>query len=193
MTTTPVEVIFNIIIFTFLIIGLVKPSILEKVFKRKITRGKVILFSFLAFFVLSMFSVDWSSTETTNNNQANNESALVSGQESIIEEPKKPEYLLQVESFNCYEEYGYFHITGEVTNISNRSLSNVEAVGRMYTDEGEFVKSDSALIDYNPVLSNQTSPFSIISTMNPAISKCIVNFKTLMGGTIATKSADESE
>ena len=193
MTTTPVELFFNIIIFSFLIIGLVKPSILEKVFKRKITRGKTILYSFLAFLVLTMVTMDWSVTETTNINQANNGSVLVSGQERIIEEPKEPEYLLQVESFNCYEEYGYFHITGEVTNISNRSLSNIEAVGGMYTDEGEFVKSDSALIDYNPVLSNQTSPFSIISTMNPAISKCNVNFKTLMGGTIATKSADDSE
>jgi hypothetical protein len=191
MTTTPVEGFFNIIIFLFLIIGLVKPSILEKVFKRKITRGKVILFSFLAFFVLTMFTMDWSTTETINNNSANNGSSLVSGQESIIEEPKEPEYLLQLESFNCYEEYGYFHITGEVTNISNRSLSNIEAVGGMYTEEGEFVKSDSALIDYNPILSNQTSPFTIISTMNPAISKCNVNFKNLMGGTISTKSTDE--
>jgi hypothetical protein len=138
-----------------------------------------------------MFTMDWSTTETINNNSANNGSSLVSGQESIIEEPKEPEYLLQLESFNCYEEYGYFHITGEVTNISNRSLSNIEAVGGMYTEEGEFVKSDSALIDYNPILSNQTSPFTIISTMNPAISKCNVNFKNLMGGTISTKSTDE--
>lgn len=44
---------------------------------------------------------------------------------------------------------------GEVTNISGESLKNVEAIVTFRTKSGDFITSDSALIDYNPVLPNQ--------------------------------------
>lgn len=95
--------------------------------------------------------------------------------------------LLKLLSYNCYSEHGYFHITGEVKNISDKSLEDVVAVGIAYTESGEFVKSDDALIDYNPILSGQTSPFEILMTDNPAIKKCKVDFKEFFGGSIPTK------
>ena len=81
--------------------------------------------------------------------------------------------------------------TVQVKNISGKSLDNVTAVGNAYTDSGEFVKSDTALIEYDPILSGQTSPFEVLMTGNPAISKCKVDFKYLFGGSIKTKRSDK--
>ena len=43
------------------------------------------------------------------------------------------------------------------------------------------------MIEYNPVLANQTSPFKVMTSDNPAIKKASIDFKELMGGTINTK------
>jgi len=102
---------------------------------------------------------------------------------------KTSEPLLELQSMNCYREYGYFIIEGTVKNISEESLKNVEAVGGMYQENGEIVTSDSALIEFNPILSRQTSSFKVMHTDNPAIKKCKVDFKELMGGTIYTKDS----
>lgn len=63
----------------------------------------------------------------------------------------------------------------------------MEAVGTAYTGDGTFIKSDSALIEYNPVLNNQISPFEVMMTSNPAISKCNVSFKEFWGGSFSMK------
>ncbi|MFZ3057713.1 MAG: FxLYD domain-containing protein [Minisyncoccales bacterium] len=102
---------------------------------------------------------------------------------------KTSEPLLELQSMNCHREYDYFIIEGTVKNISEESLKNVEAVGGMYQENGEIVTSDSALIDFNPILSGQISSFKVMHTDNPAIKKCEVNFKELMGGTIYTKDS----
>jgi hypothetical protein len=101
--------------------------------------------------------------------------------------PPEPQYDLALISSKGYEsEYGGYHITeGLVKNISSQPLKNVTAVGIWLDKDGEFIKSDDALIDYNPILPGQTSPFKTMSTGNPAMTKFRVEFKTLMGGTLA--------
>lgn len=94
---------------------------------------------------------------------------------------------LELISYSCNREYGFFKVTGQVKNISGQSMESVQAVGTLYTDNGTFVKSDTALIEYNPVLPGQTSPFEVITTDNPAAKKCQVEFKRFWGGTISTK------
>lgn len=100
---------------------------------------------------------------------------------------KNDQPLLELQSYNCSTEYDYFIIEGSVKNISDKSLDDVEVIGSAYQDNDEFVKSDSAIIKYNPILAGQTSPFKIIMTGNPLIKKCSVSFKELLGGTIFTK------
>jgi len=119
-----------------------------------------------------------SSPKTSNTNQ---------NQNSEQTEQKEQQPLLELQSLHCYSEYGYFIIEGMVKNISGESLESVLAVGNTYTADGEFVKSSDALIEYNPILSGQTSPFKTMATDNPAIKKCDVNFKEFWGGTILTK------
>lgn len=95
---------------------------------------------------------------------------------------------LELLSFSCTQEYGYIFVTGEVKNISNVSMENVVAVGHFRTKNGQFVKSADALLEYNPILPGQTSPFKSGGTTNPAIGGCEVSFKYLMGGSINFKS-----
>jgi hypothetical protein len=83
-------------------------------------------------------------------------------------------------------EYGGYHyIEGEVKNVSDEPLKNVAAVGIWLDKDGTFIKSDDAIIEYNPILPGQTSPFKTISTGNPAMEKYRVEFKTLFGGTLS--------
>lgn len=98
-----------------------------------------------------------------------------------------PTYDLALIALRCTEsEYGGYHyVEGQVKNISTRPLENVTAVGTWFDKSGEFIKSDEALIDYNPILAGQTSPFKTISTGNPAMARCQVEFKYLLGGTLS--------
>lgn len=142
-----------------------------------------IIFGSIALFLIFIIIVSLSLSSDAANEareNANNSSLSVSNS-------NENEYDLELLSLNCYEEYGFFHITGEVKNISGKSLENVEAVGTTYTEDGTFVKSDSMLIEYDPVLNNQVSPFEVMMTSNPAISKCNVSFKEFWGGSFSMK------
>ena len=135
--------------------------------------GSIALFLiFIVIVSLSIFS------DVSNEASKNSSSSNVS---------KEKQYDLELISMNCYKEYGYFYITGEVKNISGKSLENVEAVGSAYTEDGTFVKSDSALIEYDPILAGQTSTFEVVTTGNPAISKCKVENKEFWGGSFSMK------
>lgn len=91
---------------------------------------------------------------------------------------------LEVPSWRCEIAHRYITLRGEVTNVSNRPLRNVMAVAVFRTAAGTFVKSADALVDYNPIMPDQASPFSVSTTHNPEIEKCSVSFKFLMGAEI---------
>ena len=80
----------------------------------------------------------------------------------------------------------YVEAKGQVRNISGKTLKNVTAVVSFYDKNGNFITSDNALIDFNPILSGQTSPFSVSEQYNPAMHSANIQFKFLMGGTIST-------
>lgn len=82
----------------------------------------------------------------------------------------------------------FVEVTGRVKNISGESLKNVEAVVEFEDRNGQLITTDSALIDYNPILPGQTSTFKVIETYNPAMKKAGISFKDLMGGSIPTYS-----
>jgi hypothetical protein len=84
------------------------------------------------------------------------------------------------------ESGGYYIVEGQVQNISGNNLKDIEAVASWYAADGTFITSDSAIIEYNPLLPGQTSPFRTMSTANPAMAKYTVEFKSLFGPTIGT-------
>jgi hypothetical protein len=74
---------------------------------------------------------------------------------------------LALTSSKGYESAGSYHIIeGQVKNVSSQPLKNVTAVGIWLDKDGEFIKSDDAIIEYNPILPGQTSPFKTMSTGN---------------------------
>lgn len=105
----------------------------------------------------------------------------------------KPE--LEVVSFRWGRTEGgnYAEAKGQVKNISGKSLKSVAAVVTFSDKSGGFITSSDALIDYNPILPGQTSPFSVMETYNPAMrtGTATVAFKFLMGGTIPTRHSEK--
>ncbi len=91
---------------------------------------------------------------------------------------------LEVKSWHCDREHDYVFVRGEVKNVTANKLENVVAVGEFRTKGGDLVKSEDALLEYNPIMPGQTSPFSAGGTDNPQISTCHVAFKHLFGGEI---------
>ncbi len=83
-----------------------------------------------------------------------------------------------------HTESDYAILEGQVRNISSQPLQNVEALASFYDADGDFITSSDSLIEYNPLLPGQTSPFKVMKPWNPAIKKAGVEFKYLMGGSI---------
>ena len=100
---------------------------------------------------------------------------------------------LKVLSWSCGGEYGYSNVQGEVQNISSENLPNVQVVGEFKTADGDLIKTADAMIDYNPILPGQKSPFKALTTSNPAIKKCGMSFKFLMGGEIPTTEVEKTK
>ena len=104
--------------------------------------------------------------------------------DSVSESQESIEPKLKLLDYNFSREYDYITVEGQVENISNENLENVEAVVKYFDENDNYIKSDSGLIEYNPILSAQISSFKIITTDNPEIERYRVSFKYLSGGKI---------
>ncbi|MBC7341121.1 MAG: hypothetical protein H5U02_01480 [Clostridia bacterium] len=112
---------------------------------------------------------------------------LLSQLPALKKEQLKKESDLEVLSWKWYRSSNHFvEAVGEVKNISGRPLENVTAVVSFYAGDGTFITSSHALIEYNPILPGQVSPFRVIETYNPEMKKANLQFKFLFGGTIAS-------
>lgn len=89
--------------------------------------------------------------------------------------------VLELRAWSWRKAYGYVEVEGQVKNISGASLENVAVVASFYEKDGGFITSDSALIEYNPILSGQVSPFKVMERWNPAMEKVQIEFKELLG------------
>lgn len=90
--------------------------------------------------------------------------------------------VLRLESWSWSDDAGWVTAEGQITNSGAEALEHVEAVVSWLTDEGTFITSQSALIEYDPLLSGQTSPWKVMARHNPAMSKARVEFKRMFGG-----------
>lgn len=95
---------------------------------------------------------------------------------------------LEVESWRWgqSESEHYYEVKGVVKNVSQAPLKGVVAVVLVYDKNHQFITSDDGLIEYQPILPGQTSPFTIIGTWNPAMQTASLQFKEFSGGTIPT-------
>jgi len=94
---------------------------------------------------------------------------------------------LQVLAKRGYESEsgGYYYVEGQVKNITNQPIDRLRVVATWFTKEGTFITTDQAMIDYDPLMPGQTSPFKTITRGNPQMSKFSIEFARLGGGTVA--------
>ena len=105
-------------------------------------------------------------------------------------EPSAPvEPQLELEASSWHSGYGYATFEGAVKNLTAESLDDIEAVASFYDKDGGFITSDTALIDYQPILAGQTSAFKVMTTWNPKMASAKVEFKRFWGGTISCRQA----
>lgn len=101
-----------------------------------------------------------------------------------VRERLRKEAPLRLQSWRWGEEYSYAVAEGRVRNVSDQPLKNVTAVVTWYSSSGELITSDNALIEYNPIMPGQASPFKVMARWNPQMEKATVEFKELLGGRI---------
>ena len=93
-------------------------------------------------------------------------------------------YVLELLNWHWNVDGGYVKAEGEVKNISERRLENVEVLVIWYNRNNDFVTSDSSIIEYNVLMPDQTSPFRVFEKYNPQMHKALIEFKFLFGNKI---------
>jgi hypothetical protein len=107
---------------------------------------------------------------------------------SLSDPATSAEPVLELQSWNWIVESGFATGEGTVKNISSQKLENVEVLVMFQDRNGDLITTGEALIEYNPILPGQISPFRAMATANPAMEKASIDFKRLMGGTLCWKS-----
>jgi hypothetical protein len=85
----------------------------------------------------------------------------------------------------------YVIAEGQVKNVTYRKLDNVEALVQFRTAENEYITSDSALLEFTPLMPDQASPFKVIVRRNPLMKTASISFKTIEGVSLKHVSKDE--
>jgi len=91
---------------------------------------------------------------------------------------------LQLLNWSWSVDHGYATAEGRVKNISGTRLENVQAVVEWETASGEFITASDALIEYNPLMADQTSPFKVMARANPQMKTARIRFKRIFGGEV---------
>ena len=91
---------------------------------------------------------------------------------------------LKLLDWSCTSEHGYTTIEGRVKNVSAEPIADLEARGEFVANDNTFVKSDSALVDYRPLMPSQITTFKVLTSGNPLISKCELAFNEFNGGIV---------
>ena len=93
---------------------------------------------------------------------------------------------LEVTAFSWSKSRSYATVEGSVRNISDKTMDRVQAVALMHDAKGDFVSSSTAMIEYQPLLAGQSSPFKVMVRWNPAMKTSRVEFKRFGRGEIKT-------
>ena len=101
-----------------------------------------------------------------------------------------PDFDLALISGVCTSDasIGYITCEGFVQNISGRTIDNVMALITFKDANDTPISSDDALIDYDPLLPGQQSPWKVIARYNPAFANYAIGFKLLFGEALRTRN-----
>lgn len=90
-------------------------------------------------------------------------------------------------------EHGYAIVNGQVENISEQRLERVQAVVTFTTKDDDFITSDTGLLEYDPILPGQKSPFKVMARANPAMQKAVIDFKFLGGRSMPWENREKKK
>lgn len=110
-----------------------------------------------------------------------------SNYEKIREIELDSTYVLETISFKWGSTGSYAKARGQVKNRTNVPIENIEAVVTLYDKDDNYISHGSAMIEYDPLMPNQISPFNVYVKYNPVMEKAHLEFKLLMGPMIPTK------
>lgn len=106
---------------------------------------------------------------------------------SLAAEKREALLELQAYSWSHEDDSNYAIVVGQVKNISKKSIDAIEAVANFSDAKGTYISNNSSLIDYNPLLPDQNSPFKVMVPWNPAFKNLQIEFKQLMRGKLEHK------
>jgi len=111
-------------------------------------------------------------------------STETAGREPLSPPASSPQLELLASNAYVSDGGGYMIIEGLVKNSTTKPIDGLMAVGQVYDDAGGFISSDKAVVDYNPLLPGQSSPFKVMIRHNPAIARYDVGFSHVFGRTV---------
>jgi hypothetical protein len=76
------------------------------------------------------------------------------------------------------DENGFIQWKGQVTNASDDSIQHLALVAEFYSTDGQFIDSDIAYPEFNPLIPGQSIPLTGLIKNNPQIHKMQIRFKT---------------
>ncbi len=79
-------------------------------------------------------------------------------------------------------EYDYVTVQGEVQNNTTEKLDSVWVLVSHYDKSGQLVTTDKSIIDYQPLMPGQTSPFKAMTRHNPLMATYKIAFQQGFGG-----------
>ncbi len=88
---------------------------------------------------------------------------------------------LAKDSEHFSKESDFDVVTGEITNVGQEKIANLEATTTFYDNNGSVVKTADAMVDFNPLMPGQTSPYKTMEIDNPLIKTEKTEFHS-MGG-----------
>ena len=150
-----------------------------------------VLTGVIGFFLLAIVLTSLSGEDVGSSTSSGSSSSGANALEKAAQKAASPK--LELLSFTDSRSANFITVEGEVKNISGEKMESVVAFVSTYDENDELVTSDEALIDFNPVLAGQTSPFSVLIQYNPAIVRYTIQFKKFWGGTIETKFPEKNE
>lgn len=77
----------------------------------------------------------------------------------------------------------YITVEGQVKNITDAPIQRLSVVVTILDKDDGFITADTGLVEYDPLLPGQTSPFKAIVRFNPAFAKYRIEFKRIGRGT----------
>jgi len=92
-----------------------------------------------------------------------------------------PSYDLVIVTSTCTRGGHSATCTGSVKNVSGHNLQQVQVVVEQATDDGTIQTSNAGPIDYDPLLPDQESPWTLHPSFNPALTKYMITFRTATG------------